>query len=115
VERSDVYLLRPAEVVELLGVSRSWLYDAANSGRIPCVRLGSSDGPVRFRLRELEAWIDEGRVVPPHERGVGRREPASTDSGASRRRPDPAAGEALTQLRLLPAEGSDAPDGTSPR
>src|SRR3954470_7028679 len=69
-ERSDVYLLKPAEVIELLGVSRSWLYDAANSGRIPCVRLGSSDGPVRFRLRELEAWIEEGRVVPPHERGV---------------------------------------------
>src|SRR5690349_20377010 len=75
VERSDVHLLRPAEVVELLGVSRSWLYDAANSGRIPCVRLGSSDGPVRFRLRELEAWIEEGRVVPRLER-VGRRETA---------------------------------------
>ena len=110
-----MYLLRPAEVVELLGVSRSWLYDAANSGRIPCVRLGSSDGPVRFRLRELEAWIDEGRVIPPHARGVRRREPAPTDSAASRRRRVPAADGALTQLRLLPAEGSDAPDGTSPR
>ena len=114
-ERSDVYLLRPAEVVELLGVSRSWLYDAASSGRIPCVRLCSSDGPVRFRLRELEAWIEEGRVVPPHERGVGRREPAPTDSGGSGRRRRPAADEALTQLRLLPAEESDAPVGTSPR
>src|SRR3954447_22911832 len=103
-ERSDVYLLRPAEVVELLGVSRSWLYEAANSGRIPCVRLGSSDGPVRFRLRELEAWIEDGRVIPPHERGVGRREPAPTDSEASPRRRDPAAAEALTQLRLLPAK-----------
>jgi excisionase family DNA binding protein len=114
-ERSDMYLLKPAEVVELLGVSRSWLYDAANSGRIPCVRLGSSDGPVRFRLRELEAWIEEGRVAAPRERGVGRRERAPTDSKASRRRREPAADEALTQLRLLPAEGSDAPDGTPPR
>src|SRR3954467_1204838 len=102
-ERSDLYPLRPAEVGELLGVSRSWLYDAANSGRIPCVRLGSSDGPVRFRLRELEAWIEEGRVVPPHEQGVGRREPAPTDSRARRRQRDPAADESLTQLRLLPA------------
>src|SRR3954454_7981716 len=112
-ERSDVNLLKPSEVVELLGVSRSWLYDAANSGRIPCVRLGSSDGPVRFRLRELEAWIEEGRVIPPQERGVGRRESAPTDPGASRRRRAPAADESLSQLRLLPAEGSDAPDGTS--
>src|SRR3954454_14221330 len=105
-ERSDVNLLKPSEVVELLGVSRSWLYDAANSGRIPCVRLGSSDGPVRFRLRELEAWIEEGRAVPPHGGGFGRPEPAPTDSKASPRRREPAADEALTQLRLLPAEGS---------
>jgi excisionase family DNA binding protein len=62
-ETSDVHLLRPAEVVALLGVSRSWLYDAAKSGRIPCVRLGGPDGPVRFRLRELEVWIEQGRVA----------------------------------------------------
>ena len=57
-------LLRPAEVIELLGVSRSWLYDAAKAGRIPCVRLGGPDGPVRFRARELEAWIESSRIVP---------------------------------------------------
>ena len=47
----------------MLGVSRSWLYQAANSGRIPCVRLGGPDGPVRFRLTELWDWIEEGRIV----------------------------------------------------
>src|SRR3954468_19060200 len=99
-ERSDVYLLRPAEVVELLGVSRSWLYDAANSGRIPCVRLGSPDGPGRFRLRELGAWVEGGRVTPPHAPGPGRREPAPTDSAARRRPRDPVTDRALTQLRL---------------
>jgi excisionase family DNA binding protein len=51
-------------VVEILGVSRSWLYDAANTGRIPCVRLGGNDGPVRFRADELEAWLEASRVKP---------------------------------------------------
>src|SRR4051812_17573315 len=104
-ERSDVYLLRPAEVVELLGVSRSWLYDAANSGRVPCVRLGSSDGPVGFRLRELEAWVGEGRVAPPREPGAGRRAAAPTDSAARQHQRGSVADQALIQLRLLPAEG----------
>src|SRR3712207_8751414 len=49
---ADGQLLRPAEVIDLLGVSRSWLYDAAKAGRIPCIRLGGPDGPVRFRARE---------------------------------------------------------------
>ena len=48
-DRTDNHLLRPAEVVQLLGVSRSWLYEASKSGRIPCVRLGGADGPVRLR------------------------------------------------------------------
>ena len=114
-ERSDVYLLKPAEVIELLGVSRSWLYDAANSGRIPCVRLGSPDGPVRFRLRELEAWIEQSRVVPVGEKRAGRRSPTPADKATPPRRANnPDAGR-LTQLRLLPAEGSDAADASPPR
>src|SRR6478609_2303533 len=104
VERSDLYLLKPSEVIELLGVSRSWLYDAANSGRIPCVRLGSPDGPVRFRLRELEAWIEQGRVVPGAERPAGRRGFAPADSRTRRRRAAVAATDRLTQLQLIRAE-----------
>lgn len=43
-------LLKPEEVRLILNVSRSWLYEAANTGRIPSVRLGP-DGPLRFDLR----------------------------------------------------------------
>jgi excisionase family DNA binding protein len=60
VDRTELRLLRPGEVAELLGVSRSWLYAAAQEGRIPCVRLGGADGPVRFRRDALEAWIASG-------------------------------------------------------
>lgn len=56
-EGSDRYLLKPAEVALRLGVSRSWLYDAAKEGRIPCIRLGGDDGPVRFLEADLVAWL----------------------------------------------------------
>jgi predicted DNA-binding transcriptional regulator AlpA len=49
-------LLRPVEVARKPGVSRTWLYDAAKSGRIPSVRLGGADGPLRF----IEEDVDRG-------------------------------------------------------
>ena len=54
-------LLRPVEVARKLGVSRTWLYDAAKAGRIPSVRLGGPDGPLRFVEADVDRWIDEAR------------------------------------------------------
>jgi excisionase family DNA binding protein len=56
-------LLRPAEVARKLGVSRAWLYDAAKTGRIPSVRIGGTDGPVRFIERDLDTWIEQARAA----------------------------------------------------
>jgi predicted DNA-binding transcriptional regulator AlpA len=96
---TDSYLLRPPEVIEMLGVSRSWLYEAAKPGRIPCVRLGGPEGPLRFRATELDACV-EGSRVP-------RGEPAADVSVAPepgairrRRRASPHA-PAVEQLRLI--------------
>src|SRR4051794_41871634 len=60
-------LLKPTEVARRLGVSRTWLYAAAKDGRIPSVRIGGPDGPLRFVPEDLEAWLGEGRVA----RGAG--------------------------------------------
>jgi excisionase family DNA binding protein len=60
-ERLDTSLLTPSEVALRLGVSRSWIYAAAKQGRIPCVRLGGGDGPVRFVEAELAAWLLRSR------------------------------------------------------
>jgi excisionase family DNA binding protein len=57
-------LLKPEEVRQLLNVSRSWLYDAANDGRIPCIRLGGAGGPLRFERATLERWIADSRNSP---------------------------------------------------
>jgi excisionase family DNA binding protein len=45
----------------MLGVSRSWLYQAAADGRIPHVRLGSTDGPIRFLATDIEQWLEDAR------------------------------------------------------
>jgi excisionase family DNA binding protein len=56
-------LLRPTDVARMLGVSRTWLYDAAKTGRIPCVRIGGADGPVRFVPEDLERWLCDARAA----------------------------------------------------
>jgi excisionase family DNA binding protein len=55
-------LLRPTEVAAQLGVSRTWLYDAAKTGRIPSIRIGGPDGPLRFIPEDLQRWIDDART-----------------------------------------------------
>jgi predicted DNA-binding transcriptional regulator AlpA len=54
-------LLKPSDVVQCLGTSRSWVYEAAKRGDIPSIRLGSQDGPLRFVERDIETWINEAR------------------------------------------------------
>src|SRR4051812_28807295 len=54
-------LLRPAEVARRLGISRTWLYDAAKHGRIPSIRIGGPHGPVRFVEEDVDRWLDEAR------------------------------------------------------
>ncbi|MBV9418107.1 MAG: helix-turn-helix domain-containing protein [Solirubrobacterales bacterium] len=40
--------LKPNDVARQLAVSRAWVYEAARTGRIPSVRIGGPDGPLRF-------------------------------------------------------------------
>lgn len=56
-------LLKPVEVCEQLKVSRAWLYRAAADGRIPSLRLGGPDGPLRFESEEIDAWILRARTA----------------------------------------------------
>lgn len=60
---SDGELLKPAEVCALLKVSRAWLYRAAADHRIPSLRLGGPDGPLRFDPAELKAWVERSRAA----------------------------------------------------
>lgn len=53
-------LLRPAEAARILGVSRSQIYRLAALGEIAHVRVGRS---VRFRLEDLERFVERRRVA----------------------------------------------------
>lgn len=58
---TDLDLMKPAEVASLLKVSRTWVYDAAADGRLPSIRLGHAEGPLRFVREDVEAWLDDAR------------------------------------------------------
>lgn len=58
-------LLKAREVAELLGVSADWVLDKWQAGELPGFRLGDRPpAPVRFRLSEVEAWLEARRRGP---------------------------------------------------
>jgi excisionase family DNA binding protein len=56
-------LLKPTDLASRLGVSRSWLYDAAKAGRIPSIRIGGEEGPLRFVPDDIDSWLDQARAA----------------------------------------------------
>jgi excisionase family DNA binding protein len=60
---AGVALLKPSDVAVQLGVSRSWLYEAAKTGRIPSIRIGGEEGPLRFVPADIQEWIDDARAA----------------------------------------------------
>jgi excisionase family DNA binding protein len=55
----DEPLLTPAQAAKLLAVRTSWVYDAARTGQLPCVRVGRH---VRFLRSDLERWVSSQRT-----------------------------------------------------
>ncbi len=47
-------LMTAAEVADLLGVPRSWVYERSRRGAIPTVTLGRYR---RYRREAIEAWV----------------------------------------------------------
>lgn len=58
-------------IAERLGVDPSWVYDRARRGIIPHIRLGRY---VRFRVSDVDAWVDSIAIPgKPGGRGYDRR------------------------------------------
>ena len=52
------------------------VYDAAKVGRIPAIRIGGEDGPLRFVAEDVEDWLADARSRwTPGSRTVATREP----------------------------------------
>jgi excisionase family DNA binding protein len=55
--RPELTLIKPTALAAQLGVSRTWIYDAARDGRIPSVRIGGPEGPLRLsRANKNPHW-----------------------------------------------------------
>jgi len=49
-------LWTPREVAEFLQLSRSWVYQHAEAGKLPCIRIG---GALRFEPEAIRAWVKQ--------------------------------------------------------
>lgn len=58
-------LLTAADVADLLGVPKSWVYEQSRAGRIPTVTLGRYR---RYRPEAIEAWVAEIEAGGPPRR-----------------------------------------------
>jgi excisionase family DNA binding protein len=58
-------LLSARELADLLGFSSSTIQDWSEAGTLPGFRIG---GRLRFRLSEVEAWLEERRLAAVPER-----------------------------------------------
>ena len=47
-------LLTAEDIAELLGVPKTWVYEQARKGLLPCVQLGRYR---RFRREAVEEWV----------------------------------------------------------
>lgn len=95
-------LIRPSDVAVRLGVSRSWLYEAAKTGRIPSIRIGGDEGPLRFVPADIQEWIDDARAAwTPGRPTIPTRHPTAPTRRVRRRRPRSAAAPVSGQQTLL--------------
>jgi excisionase family DNA binding protein len=99
---SQPRLLKPSEVAAQLGVSRSWLYDAAKTGRIPSIRIGGEEGPLRFVPEDIRRWIDDARAAwMPGRFTVATCHPGVAGGSACDRQPQPSKTPASGQQGLF--------------
>src|SRR3954452_2400683 len=115
----DEPLLTPAEAATLLAVRRSWIYDAARNGQLPCVRVGRH---VRFLRSDLGRWVSSQRTRRPQiasslaSPSTTRRGAASarSPSSATSRSPTTSAGSSSTNCTAAPIAWSPASRPPSP-
>lgn len=55
-------LLTVADVMRLLKVKRTWVYEHAKAGDLPHVRLGTT---LRFEPEQLREWVKRNRNTAP--------------------------------------------------
>ena len=52
------------EVVDYVGLSKRWIYEQVRSGGLPAMLIART---YRFRLADVDAWVDGFRVISVRE------------------------------------------------
>ena len=61
----DSELLTTAQVLELLQIGRTKLWELVRTGAFPAYRIGRGrNGALRYRRRDVLLWLEESRVDP---------------------------------------------------
>lgn len=55
---TELLVLSPAQAAELLGISRTKVYDLVKGGHLRTITLYAG-GPIRIRRSDLDAYLDE--------------------------------------------------------
>lgn len=69
VMKSPESLIDVDGAAKFLGVSRSWVYQAASRGELPAYRVGRK---LRFTLELLRGWLEKQKTQPPAVTTLGR-------------------------------------------
>lgn len=63
----DLELLTTAQVLELLQIGRTKLWELVRQGAFPAYRVGAGrNGPLRYRRAEVLVWLEGQRVNDVH-------------------------------------------------
>ena len=60
----NLELFNVAECAAILGVSRKLVSNWIRAGALPAIRLGPGQRLLRVRRRDLEAFIEQGKISP---------------------------------------------------
>lgn len=63
------------ETAKELGLGRSAIYALVASGQLACYRIGPSEGRIRFKPEDIEAYVESKRVGPKVRRPPAPRHP----------------------------------------
>ena len=58
---ADLELLTVADVCALFQVTKDWIYDEVEAGRLPYVRLGRKH--LRFRRQDLVGYLEQAQIA----------------------------------------------------
>jgi excisionase family DNA binding protein len=63
---AETEVLTTAQVLSLLQIGRTKLWELVRGGAFPAYRIGAArNGPLRFRRAEVLGWLDRTRVGRP--------------------------------------------------